>query len=322
MRPYYRELVWGGTRLADLYDKPLPPDRAIGESFEVSALPDEDSLVASGPLEGRTLNSLVGEFGSELLGKPVWERYEGCFPLLIKLIDAQDDLSIQVHPDDDYARSNHLGRFGKMEAWYVLHSDGGRVALGLKQGLGPQELRRAIEQGGAEDVVDFHPVSTGDVVCLPPGTVHALCRGVVIYEVQQSSNLTFRLYDYDRLGLDGQPRELHVDAALEVIDFGAGPQRPLASAAGDSHGVCLVESDHFQLHLYSSHDAVTHATGDTFGALTMVRGQARLTGSTEGPDCVLAAGDTVLVPAGREVSLAGAGDGAPSEYLLASPARE
>ena len=320
MRPRYRESVWGGTRLAELYHKPLPPGRRIGESFEVSALPGWDSLVASGPLQGRTLTSLVGEFEDELLGRPVWERYGGDFPLLIKLIDAQDDLSIQVHPDDDHARRNQLGRFGKMEAWYVLHSDGGRVALGLKEGVGPRELRRAVEQGGVEDVVDFHPVAPGDVVCLPPGTVHALCRGVMVYEVQQSSDLTFRLYDYDRLGLDGQRRELHVESALEVIDFKAGPQRPLPSAAGETGGVSLVEADHFQLSLHSWRGSVTHATAESFAAITIVRGQAHLTGSGGGPECVLAAGDTALVPAGREIALTGDGDGL--EYLLASPARE
>jgi len=322
MRPYYRESVWGGTRLAELYHKPLPPGRPIGESFEVSALPGWDSLVASGPLEGRTLGSLVGEFGDELLGQLVGERYGGDFPLLIKLIDAQDDLSIQVHPDDDYARRNQLGRFGKMEAWYVLHSDGGRVALGLKEGVGPRELRRAIEQGGVEEAVDFHPVASGDVVCLPPGTVHALCRGVVVYEVQQSSDLTFRLYDYDRPGLDGQRRELHVEPALEVIDFEAGPQRPQPSAAAESGGVSLVEADHFQLSLHASHSSVTHATGETFAAITVVRGQARLTGPGGGPDCVLGAGDTALLPAGREIVVSAMGNDAGLEYLLASPARE
>lgn len=320
MRPRYRELVWGGRRLAEVYEKPLPPDRPIGESFEVSALPEWDSLVASGSLEGRTLTSLVGEFGHELLGRPVWERYGGVFPLLIKLIDAQDDLSIQVHPDDDHVQRNQLGRFGKMEAWYVLHSDGGRVALGLKEGVGPSELRRAIEQGEVEEVVSFHPVCPGDVVCLPPGTVHALCRGVMVYEVQQSSDLTFRLYDYERLGLDGQPRELHVESALEVIDFEAGPRRPLLSTAGEDGNVPLVEASHFRLSLHSSGGSVTHATGEAFAAITMVRGQARLTGSGGGSECVLAAGDTALIPAGREITLSGEGSGAGLEYLLASPA--
>ncbi|MFH1464002.1 MAG: type I phosphomannose isomerase catalytic subunit, partial [Pseudomonadota bacterium] len=199
LKPYLREMVWGGRRLAELYGKPLPPGRPIGESFEVSALPERDSTVASGPLEGRALGCLVAEYGEALVGRTTVERYGPDFPLLIKLIDAAQDLSVQVHPDDAYVRARKLGSFGKMEAWYVVHSDGGRVALGLKDGVDRAELAQAIRAGAVEGVVQFHAVAPGDVVSLPPGTVHALCRGVMVYEVQQSSDLTFRLYDYGRL---------------------------------------------------------------------------------------------------------------------------
>ena len=143
----------------------------------------------------------------------MWARYGGRFPLLIKLLDAQQDLSIQVHPDDEYAQCNGLMESGKMEAWYVLQSDSGRVACGLVEGVGRAEFVAAHAADRVAEVVRFYPVARGDVLFLPPGTVHALCQGVVLYEVQQTSDLTFRIYDY------GRPRELHWEQALEVIDF-------------------------------------------------------------------------------------------------------
>lgn len=319
LRPYLREMVWGGRRLAELYGKPLPPDKPIGESFEVSAFPERDSTVASGPLEGEPLGRLVAEHGEALVGRATVERYGREFPLLIKLIDAQQDLSVQVHPDDAYARDRKLGTFGKSEAWYVVHSDGGRVALGLREGVGRPELVQAIRAGAVEEAVQFHDVAPGDVVSLPPGTVHALCRGVMVYEVQQSSDITFRLYDYGRLGLDGKPRQLHRSEALEVIDFGAGPRRP--EPAGEmGERTCLVEDRHYRLDGGRLKGAVQVEAGETFAALTVTAGRMQVTGG-DGASCTLGAGDSALVPAGHSVALAPADGSGTADYLLAFPGR-
>lgn len=313
MRPYLREVVWGGRRLGEYFHKELPPGKPIGESLEVSALPGMESVVAGGPLEGWSLARVMGEFGAELLGAPVWERYGGDFPLLIKLLDPGDDLSIQVHPDDQYARAQGLGRWGKMEAWYVLRSEEGRVAHGLKAGIGRRELEVALAEGRVEEAVSFFPAHPGQVIFSPPGTVHALCRGVVVYEVQQSSDLTFRLYDYNRPGLDGKPRQLHLAQGLEVTDF-SRPAPPPFSCQECADGL-LVESEHFTLRRYGpGRAAVIHPPSPAFAALTLIVGAAQVQG--EGAECALRAGETALVPAGHQVEVRPAPE---CEYLVAAP---
>jgi len=319
MRPYFREVVWGGRRLQERYGKDLPAGKPIGESFEVSACRGQESAVANGPLAGWSLSRLASTFGEELVGPRAWERYGGEFPLLIKLLDARDDLSIQVHPDDAYARSRGLGRWGKAEAWFVLHSEGGRIAHGLQEGVDRKELEEAIGAGRVEEAVEFFAVEPGEVVVSPPGTVHALCRGVMVYEVQQPSDLTFRLFDYHRLGLDGKPRELHVAQALEVIDFAARLPGPVPwhqlPEAQDDRAV-LVENEHFRLNLYGPQgDRVEHGAGDSFLALTLLRGRAQVQGRQEAQQ--LGPGDTVLVPVHREFRLIRQGE-ALLEYLIAS----
>ena len=327
MRPFLREVVWGGRRLEGIYGKQLPPGLSIGESFELSALPGQESWVASGPLEGSPLGSLMQSRGPQLVGGGVWERFGADFPLLVKLIDASQDLSVQVHPDDDYARRCRLGCFGKMEAWYVLDSDEGRVAAGLREGVDLKTLTTALDAGRAAEVIRYYAVSAGDLVFLPPGTVHALCGGVMVYEVQQASDLTFRLYDYDRVGIDGKLRELHVARALEVVDVDSRPHiQPHPTGAGcgeregiDSGAVHLVESEHFRLTLHrAGEEASRHQTTDSFLALTHVKGGEAEVGAADG-SCRMRLGETVLIPAGREISVTAVDVGAPKvEYLAAS----
>jgi len=163
LQPYLREIIWGGRRL-QRFGKQLPPDIPIGESFEVSALPEQDSVVRCGELAGLGLRDVLSHYGEKLVGSAVVARYQDDFPLLIKLIDAQDDLSLQVHPDDAYARSEGLGTFGKTEAWFVLHSDGARLALGLPQGTDAARLQEALTDGRAEDAVLYQDVEVNDVV--------------------------------------------------------------------------------------------------------------------------------------------------------------
>ncbi len=313
MRPYLREMVWGGRRLGEHYHKDLPAGKPIGEALEVSALPGMESVVAGGELDGWSLGRMVGEFGATLLGAPVWEQYGGDFPLLIKLLDPAADLSIQVHPDDTYARAQGLGNWGKMEVWYVLRSDQGRLAHGLKQGIGRGELEAALAADRAEEAIHFHAAYPGQVIFSPPGTVHALCAGVMIYEVQQSSDLTFRLYDYNRPGLDGKPRPLHLAHGLAVTDF-LRPS-PLPFDGQQCADGLLVEAEHFTLHRYGPcRAAVIHPASPAFAALTLIGGTAQVRG--EGVQCALRAGETVLIPAGRPVEVLPAPG---CEYLLAAP---
>jgi mannose-6-phosphate isomerase len=317
LSPYFREMVWGGRRLSQLFSKNLPAGLGIGESFELSSYAGRESRIAAGPLAGMGLGELVRDFGADLLGADVVRRYGGSMPLLIKLLDACQDLSVQVHPDDSYALAKGLPDAGKMEAWLVLHSDGGRVAYGLVDGVGRADFVAAIEAGRVEEVIRFFPVERGDLVFSPPGTVHALCAGVVIYEVQQSSDLTFRIHDYDRLGLDGKKRELHIDQALDVIDFDAGlpaPQHWSALPGANATGVELVDCEHFRFS-YHCGDEAEHSAAGSFAALTIVGGAAKL--RAERSECALGTGETALVPAGRTVCIERSGE-EPLEYVISA----
>ena len=260
------------------------------------------------PLVGRDIRDLTAEYGPDLLGEEVHRRYAGEFPLLIKLLDANDDLSIQVHPDDAYARENQLGNFGKMEAWVVLRSENGRVASGLKEGVDRQALTSAIDAGKVEDVVEFHPVSEGDIVYLRPGSVHALCRGVMVYEVQQSSSITFRLYDYNRPDSDGKLRELHIDQSLDVINFG---DPAIVPAPVDR--IVAVESEHFILEQYGDNSSRHHEARGSFSCLTVISGGAEVRSDTETMSLGLA--DTVVIPAGRSFEVSPSGG---AKYLISS----
>ena len=308
LQPHLRPTVWGGRRLGERFGKELPPDVPVGESLEVSALPGAESVVRSGPLAGRGLAGLAEEFGESLVGAQVRERHGPGFPLLIKLIDADDDLSIQVHPGDGYARRQGLGPRGKTEAWYVLAPGG--IVLGLREGVSRGRLERALAEGRPEEAVQCRPVQAADVVLLPAGTVHALGRGTMVYEVQQASDLTFRLYDYGRPGLDGRPRELHLEQAMEVIDFEASAPQPRPAPPPGPEGEVLVDSRAFRLTLFGEGERLLGS--EVFAAVTVVAGAARLGGVD------LAAGDSALVPADRRVPLRPAG---PSlRCLVAEPA--
>ena len=319
LKPYFREMIWGGRGLQEQFDKALPSGRLYGESWEISAYPGMESIVATGPLAGRSLRGLVESHGRELLGGAVFDRYGGEFPLLVKLLDAHRDLSIQVHPDDAYARTKRLGNYGKMEAWFVLSSENGRIACGLKPGVDRSEFVNAIDNNRVSDAVEFYEARPGDVVFIPPGTVHALCAGVMVYEVQQSSDVTFRIYDYNRQGADGKPRELHVDDALAVIDF-EGPRRnPVASSTLPSAGsgqTLLIESEHFRLERFiPSGNRIDHPPVTSVSAVTFIKGSAEIQG---GDDAFRAEkGDTLLIPAGRDFYVIPQGE-TPSEYLVSS----
>ena len=207
----------------------------------------------------------------DLLGQRVIQRYGTEFPLLIKLLDARDDLSIQVHPDDTYTRAENLGTYGKTEAWYVLKSDHGRVACGLKDGMDKHSFESSIRENRVQDTVQFFDVQEGDVIFVPPGTVHALCQNVMIYEVQQASDLTFRIYDYNRPGTDGKPRELHIDRALDVIAFDAPAPEPQhhSHLATDSNATLIgaEDTEYFRLERFTPAGTVQR-TCPTFAALT------------------------------------------------------
>lgn len=315
LTPYFRETIWGGRTLAKHYNKALPENQNIGESWEVSAYENMESTVANGALAGQTFLSLVQTHKANMLGQSVVDRYGTEFPLLIKLLDAREDLSIQVHPDDTYARSENLGTYGKMEAWYVLQSDNGRVAYGLQKDIDKNTFASAIRENRVNDAIRFFNVNAGDVVYVPPGTVHALCQNVLVYEVQQSSDLTFRIYDYNRPGADGLPRELHIDRSLDVITFDAHTPEPKHWTdfpnATDTYAQ-LVQSEHFNLERFAPTSPITH-TYPSFATLTLINGKANLQGSTD--TLTAQKGDTIFIPANRTITVSSPEN---AEYLISS----
>ncbi|NKB68036.1 MAG: class I mannose-6-phosphate isomerase [Candidatus Latescibacteria bacterium] len=319
MRPFFRPVIWGGRRLESLYGKPLPTGEAIGESWEVSVRPQQQSLVAAGALEGWSLERLIAAEGGQLLGAEVWARYGTNFPLLIKFLDTNQTFSIQVHPDDDYVRTHGLQGYGKTEAWYVVYSQGGQVGLGLKSGIDRQALAAAAAAGRIEEMVQFYPVEPGQVVYLPAGTVHTLGAGAVVYEVQQSSELTFRLYDYNRLDDQGRARELHLEESLAAIHFGERPTPPThwSQLAGpNAEEIELVSSPHFLLRLQRAAGGPSqHAAEAGVVALTIVGGTGRIEADGLAYDAV--PGATFLIPAQRPFALESIG-AATLEYLLAT----
>ena len=248
--PIYQYRLWGGRRLANLLAAPLPGDDPIGEAWILSDRPDHPSRVANGPLKGRTIGQLMEQCQEQLMGK-LAGRFPR-FPLLLKFLDAQEMLSVQVHPSDAHKDLLPPGETGKTEAWVVLEAGtGSRIYAGLKPGATADILRRALTNGTvAEHIACFTPKS-GDGVFIPAGTVHTLGGGVVVFEVQQNSDVTFRLYDWDHVDAKtGKPRALQVDQALASIDFGScagGLVAPVVEAATPAKRERLFDCEQFQL---------------------------------------------------------------------------
>ena len=216
--PNLHTVVWGGHQLRP-YKGMTPSDEPIGESWEVSAVPTSTSIISNGLCQGRDLVSVISEQPEAILGKAVNARYHGQLPLLVKFIDAKKDLSIQVHPNDEMAMREH-GKMGKSEMWYVIKADeGAHLYAGFKREIHVGEYYQRIADGTITEVLADHQVKAGDVFYLPAGRVHAICGGILLAEVQQSSDVTYRIFDYNRPGLDGKPRELHMALAAKALDF-------------------------------------------------------------------------------------------------------
>lgn len=220
-RPYLRSKVWGGRKLPEEFGKSTDSDDPIGEAWEASDRPEGQSHVDSGPLEGTSLGELVDHWGADLVGTAS-DADE--FPLLVKILDAADDLSVQVHPSEEDVRETFPEAESKDECWVILGVDeGGSILHGVRDGTTAEDLRRGVEEGHAAELLRRVHVEPGQVVRVVPGTIHAICEGVVLLEIQHPSDTTYRVYDYDRPGLDGEPRELHLEEALEVANFGEQP---------------------------------------------------------------------------------------------------
>ncbi len=292
--PIFRRYLWGGRRLETVLGKTIGEGDNYAESWEVVDHDEDQSIVAFGLLKDVTLRELVSTRGQELFGR---HHPQERFPLLLKFLDCNRVLSVQVHPDDERARRLDPPDLGKTEAWVVLHADPGSVIYaGLKQGVGRAALDEAIETGTAESCLNSFEPNAGDCVFIPAGTVHALGAGLVVAEIQQASDTTFRLYDWNRVDADGNPRQLHVEQGLGVTDFHRGPVPAQSPQPTDlSHVHRLVASDKFVLDRWCFSDTQTIGGDDRFHVLAVLDGAV----SVEGDPCdqPLARGQVALLPA-------------------------
>lgn len=217
--PILKDKIWGGKKLGKVLDKAIGTSEICGESWEISGVEGDISTVSEGELAGKNLVDLIDEFKGELIGEKVYQKFGNKFPLLIKFIDANDDLSIQVHPDDILGLKRH-NSFGKTEMWYVVHAEeGASLISGFNKQTNKEEYLRVFEAGNLTDILNREDVLTDDVFYLPAGRVHTIGRGLLIAEIQQTSDITYRIYDFDRVDDQGNGRELHVEEAIDAIDY-------------------------------------------------------------------------------------------------------
>ncbi len=217
-KPILKDKIWGGNKLRSVLNKPTESDNA-GESWEISGVDGDISVVAEGPLEGRNLVELIDEFKGKLVGEKVFQKFGNKFPLLIKFIDANDDLSIQVHPDDELGMKRH-NSFGKTEMWYVVDAEEGATLIsGFNKPTNKEEYLEVFKAGNLIDILNREDVFNDDVFFLPAGRVHTIGKGLLIAEIQQTSDITYRIYDFDRVDANGIGRELHVEEAVDAIDY-------------------------------------------------------------------------------------------------------
>jgi mannose-6-phosphate isomerase len=307
--PILKRIVWGGRRLGDLLGKPIGEGSDYAESWEIVDHGDHHSVVRSGPHAGTTLRHLMRDRREEMMGRHAGQE---TFPLLLKYLDCNRVLSVQVHPDDEYARRMARPDLGKTEAWYVVDAvPGSKIYAGLRAGVGRRELESAVRAGRTEEVLHVIEPRVGQCVFIPAGTVHALGGGLVVAEIQQSSDTTFRLYDWNRVGDDGKPRPLHIDQAIEVTNFTIGPISPQQPTADTDGFETLVDCDKFVLRgatLDESSDGVSIGGDSLAHLVTVVSGRVGLRYG-DGDDAVAEKGQSFLIPAASEpVTMRGEGD--------------
>lgn len=291
LHPALHQKVWGGRRFESLLNKALPADgQPYGESWELH----DTATVVNGALAGQTLGELLNVYGELLIGRQA--HPERGVPLLAKFIDSSEWLSVQVHPSDDQCMQLENARRGKTEAWYIVAAEpGAQLIIGVAPGTPRAEIAQAIRRHSLKSLLVYADIRAGDVLYIPTGTIHALGPGIVIYEIQQSSDTTYRLYDWDRPGLDGKPRDLHVEKSLAVANTDSLPDI-LHTAGDESPALELLRGDFFTTTLYQlRHSSVEVETGESFHALTCIEGGARV--EAAGVEVELGLGQTVLIPA-------------------------
>ena len=276
-----------------------PSDEPIGESWEVSAVPSSTSVISNGEWAGKDIISVIKDYPEQILGKEVNQRYHGQLPLLVKFIDAKRDLSIQVHPNDEMAMREH-GKMGKNEMWYIIKAEeGSHLYAGFKQEITPDEYQRRIADGTITEVLADHKVKAGDVFYLPAGRVHAICGGILLAEVQQSSDVTYRIYDYNRPGLDGKPRELHTELAAKALDYHVEKNYRTEYSETSDKAVQIIDSPYFDVRVMEINQPMHRnlIKYDSFIISMCIAGDCKIWIRSTQDEIILKEGHSTLIPA-------------------------
>lgn len=307
-KKHFVEKVWGGRAFEKVFNMELPIDKKYGESWEVSSRANRMSYVENGHLRGKNLQELVDIFGEKILGKEVMERFKGKFPLLIKYLDINDRLSVQVHPEDEYALRVE-GEFGKSESWYIIEaSSDTKLIMGLKEGITKEEFQRKAAAKDFENMFNVISVRKGDFINVRPGLIHASLEGsVLICEIQQNSDTTYRIYDFDRL-VEGQLRELHLDKATEVIDYGQKPEvsREDTRAKISLKGAIkqeLIRGNYFNIDKLLVEGEFRDEINKNFKVYSILEGEGQIFHSGERYE--VKKGDTYFIPAELDIVVSG-----------------
>jgi mannose-6-phosphate isomerase len=296
-KPILKDKIWGGEKLRKLPGK-AGASMKCGESWEISSYQDEISIVSEGFLEGNDLQELIEVYMGDLVGDSVFDRFGIEFPLLIKFIDTSDILSIQVHPDDAVAFEKHGGN-GKTEMWYILEADkDASLISGFSRDISHEEFVQSIKSGDLTEILNYESVKKGDVFFMPAGRVHAIGSGILLTEIQQTSDLTYRIFDFNRMGDNGEPRELHIDLALDVIDFKSHDNYRTDYEAVANKTVPAVSCPYFTTNVLKINQPVKkdYHLLDSFVIYICAEGKVQIT--PENQEAVsLSKGETLLVPA-------------------------
>lgn len=295
--PILKPVIWGGSRLCE-FKNIKPVKDGIGESWEISGVKGSISVISDGDLKGVSLSELLLGSKEQLVGKKVYEKYGNTFPLLIKFIDARDDLSIQVHPDDRLAKQRH-NSFGKTEMWYVINAaPDAYLYSGFQKSITPDEYVERVKNNTFTETLQKYYVKPGDVFFLPAGRVHAIGAGCFIAEIQQTSDITYRIYDYNRKDADGNTRELHTDLAKDAIDYTVYPTYKTEYLPTPNHPVKLASCNYFTTNLLDLSLEINrdYSFLDSFVIFICIDGSCQIT-DDKGNSVVLKQGETLLIPA-------------------------
>ena len=292
-----KQTIWGGDKIIPFKHLSEKLDN-VGESWEISGVKDNETMVSEGNLAGQSLNDIVRRYKGELVGKDNYERFGDEFPLLIKFIDARQDLSIQVHPTDEIAHRQGKRR-GKTEMWYIMNSEpDAKLYCGLKEQITPEQYKEKVEDDTITDALAQYSVKEGDVFFLPAGRIHAIGTGCFLAEIQQTSDVTYRIYDFKRKDKDGHYRQLHTKEAAECINFKVENNYRTEYVPQKNQGVSLVQCPYFCTAVYDLDEPMTidYSELDSFVILIGMKGEGTIV-DNEGNECVIRAGESILLPA-------------------------